>query len=103
MIFAVAAPSVWSIEDTAQMIDFVSNRWGVEKERFKAILNAVDKEEIDASTAEKILEIKTFNVRYGPKNIIRDVSKIAEFLLKKDTERVIDIKKAEEAKSFGIN
>ncbi|MBE3592213.1 MAG: AAA family ATPase [Thermoanaerobacter sp.] len=103
VIFAVAAPSVWSIEDTAQMIDFVSNRWGVEKERFKAILNAVDKEEIDASTAEKILEIKTFNVRYGPKNIIRDVSKIAEFLLKKDTERVIDIKKAEEAKSFGIN
>lgn len=103
VIFAVAAPSVWSIEDTAQMIDFVSNRWGVEKEKFKAILNAVGKEEVDTSTAEKILEIETFSVRYGQKNILRDVGKIIEFLFKKDTEKTIDIKRAEEAKSFGVN
>ncbi|ADH59848.1 Cobyrinic acid ac-diamide synthase [Thermoanaerobacter mathranii subsp. mathranii str. A3] len=103
VIFAVTAPTVWNIEDTAQMIDFVSNRWGVEKEKFKAILNAVGKEEIDTSTAEKILEIETFSVRYGQKNILRDVGKIIEFLFKKDTEKTIDIKRAEEAKSFGVN
>lgn len=103
VIFAVTAPTIWSIEDTAQMINFVSNRWGVEKEKFKAVLNAVSKEEVDTSTAEKILEIEVFSVRYGQKNILRDVSKIAEFLLKKDTEKGIDIKTAEEAKSFGIN
>ncbi|EIV99954.1 AAA family ATPase [Thermoanaerobacter siderophilus] len=103
VIFAVAAPTIWSIEDTAQMIDFVSNRWSVGKERFKVLLNAVSKEEVDASTAEKIVEIKAFSVRYGQKNILRDISRIAESLLKKDLEKVIDIKKAEEAKSFGVN
>ncbi|WP_278428708.1 AAA family ATPase [Caldanaerobacter subterraneus] len=103
VIFAVAAPTIWSIEDTAQMINFVSNRRGVEKEKFKAILNAVSKEEVDTSTAEKILEIETFSVRYGQKNILKDVTKIAEFLLKKDIEKVIGIKRAEEAKSFGVN
>lgn len=103
VIFAVAAPTIWSIEDTAQMINFVSNRWGIGKEKFKAILNAVSKEEVDTSTAEKIFEIETFSVRYGQKNILRDVSKIAESLFKKkDAEKVINIK-TEEAKSFGIN
>lgn len=103
VIFAVTAPTVWSIEDTAQMIEFVSNRWGIGKEKFKAILNAVGKEEIDTSTAEKILEIETFSVRYGQKNILRDIGKIIEFLFKKNTEKVIGIKTAEEAKNFGIN
>jgi len=103
VIFAVTVPTIWSIEDTAQMIDFVSNRWGVEKEKFKAILNAVSKEEVDTSTASQILEIEAFSVRYGQKNILRDVSKIAESLLRKDTEKVIGITRAEEAKSFGVN
>lgn len=103
IIFAVTAPTIWSIEDTAQMIDFASNRWGVGKERFKVVLNAVSKEEVDTSTAERILEIETFSVGYGQKNILRDISRIAEFLFTKDTEKVIDIKRAEEAKSFGIN
>ncbi|WP_206155491.1 ParA family protein [Caldanaerobacter subterraneus] len=103
VIFAVAAPTIWSIEDTAQMIDFVSNRWSVGKERFKVLLNPVSKEEVDASTAEKIVEIKAYSVRYGQKNILRDISRIAESLLKKDLEKVIDIKRAEEAKSFGVN
>ncbi|EGD51599.1 Cobyrinic acid ac-diamide synthase [Thermoanaerobacter ethanolicus JW 200] len=103
VIFAVTAPTVWNIEDTAQMIDFVSNRWGVEKEKFKAVLNAVSREEVDTFTASQILEIETFSVRYGQKNILRDISRIAESLLKKDLEKVIDIKKAEEAKSFGVN
>ncbi|MEQ6362811.1 AAA family ATPase [Thermoanaerobacter thermohydrosulfuricus] len=103
VIFAVTAPTVWSIEDTAQMIDFVSNRWGIGKEKFKAVLNAVGKEEVDTFTASQILEIKAFSVRYGQKNILKDLSKIAEFLLRKDTEKVIGITRAEEAKSFGVN
>jgi len=103
VIFAVTAPTVWNIEDTVQMIDFVSNRWGVEKEKFKVILNAVSKGEVDTSTASQILETETFSVRYGQKNILKDVSKIADFFFKKDPEKVIDITRAEEAKNFDVN
>ncbi|WKV09454.1 AAA family ATPase [Thermoanaerobacterium sp. CMT5567-10] len=103
VILCVTAPTIWSIEDTAEMIEFVCERWGIDKNKFKIILNASVKSEVDINTAEKIIGVETFNVRYGEKNVFRDVGRIVKVLIGKDIEDIGHIKAVGEVKSIGAD
>lgn len=106
LIFAVLVPNRWSLEDTAMMIHFICNRWDVEKNRFKALLNMAGHGEIDQHTVERILEIEAFSVRYGQKHIISDADRIVKdvFLDNDTTEGSSSpIRATERVKSLGAN
>lgn len=104
LIFAVLVPNRWGLEDTALMIDFICNRWDVEKSRFLALLNMADSGEIDVHTVERVLEVETFSVRQGQKNINHDVDRLARVLFEnKKTVTGYPIRATKEAGSFGTN
>jgi len=103
LIYAVLVPTRWGLGDTALMINFISDRWNVEKSRFKALLNMADSGEIDVHTVEKVLEVEGFSVRQGQKHINHDVDKLARVLLEKKTVTEYPIKASKEVRSFGIN
>ncbi len=56
-INVVLRPDMPCLEDTAAMINFLSERWGINRNRFKFYLNRIlpGKGELDRETAEKIL------------------------------------------------
>lgn len=103
LIFTVLVPNRWSLEDTAMMIDFICNRWDVEKSRFKALLNMADSGEIDAHTVERVLEVETFSLREGQKHITHNVDRLAKVLFGKENVTGYPIRATKEAGSFGIN
>nr|PZN02288.1 MAG: cobyrinic acid a,c-diamide synthase [Bacillota bacterium] len=103
LIYAVLVPDRWRLEDTAVMMEFICKRWNVGKDRFKALLNMADSEEIDVNTVERLLEVETFPVRRGKKHITQDVAKIAKAELEKETGMGCRIRTTGEVGSFGVN
>ncbi|ADL67855.1 hypothetical protein Tthe_0280 [Thermoanaerobacterium thermosaccharolyticum DSM 571] len=103
VILCVTAPTIWSVEDTTEMIKFVCGRWCIDKDKFKVILNTSVKSEVDISMVERIIGVETFNVRYGEKNVFRDVDMIVKSLIDKDVEDTENIKAMREVKSIGVD
>lgn len=103
VILCVTAPTIWSVEDTAEMIKFVCERWDIDKNKFKIILNTSVRSEVDVSTVERIIGAETFNVRYGEKNVFHDIDRIVKVLIGKDIEDIGHIKAMREVKSIGAD
>ncbi|KUK11522.1 MAG: Cobyrinic acid ac-diamide synthase [Clostridia bacterium 41_269] len=81
VIFAVSTQEAVNIEDTAEMIGFVSSRWVIDKNKFKVIINEMlDKKSAELEFIQKALENEIFFVRQGQKNVVRDVGRIVKTL-----------------------
>lgn len=67
IINTVLVPRMGSLEDTAMLVDFVCERWGINRERIRAVVNMAGFNGPDAETAERVLGVSTGAVRYSPK------------------------------------
>jgi len=66
-IYVVLRPDMFCLEDAAEMINFLYERWGIGKEKFRFYLNRILPDELDRETAEKILGRQVLEVRQKSK------------------------------------
>lgn len=66
-INVVLRPDIFCLEDTATMINFLSERWGIDINRFRFYLNRILPGNLDLETAERVLgrEIIEISLKLG--------------------------------------
>lgn len=66
-INVVLGPDIFCLEDTATMINFLSERWGIDINRFRFYLNRILPGNLDLETAERVLgrEIIEISLKLG--------------------------------------
>ncbi|WP_422445296.1 AAA family ATPase [Thermoanaerobacterium sp. DL9XJH110] len=88
-INVVLLPDKISLEDTAQMVEFVCDRWGIRRGKVEAFLNKYDRDGIDPETVERVLGFNTKAVPYDGR--LKDLSRPGIIRVLKDMAHVFQV------------